>query len=291
MNDRPDDLEDRYRRESSRDPSRPSESVRRAVLNHAAQLAAERTGRSRPTGIAAGRPAARRTRWRPAIFGTLAAAALAGVLVAPQFLTLRAPPTTARPPAAASAPKTAAAPPSARNSPATPQAPDVSAKTSRADAMDHTPVAAAPSAGATGGAAAARTESAPRDEARTPAAPPTGRRELNTVENFAQPRGRQADAMVQNDPGAALRQAAETGDAHTLQMLLDERVDVDARDSSGRTPLMLATLYGQSGAVDALLARGADPSAADAQGTTPLQAALAGNQPAIAAALRRAGAR
>jgi ankyrin repeat protein len=40
-----------------------------------------------------------------------------------------------------------------------------------------------------------------------------------------------------------------------------------------------------------LLANGADPNAADARGTTPLQAAVAGGQSAIAAALRRAGAR
>jgi ankyrin repeat protein len=68
-------------------------------------------------------------------------------------------------------------------------------------------------------------------------------------------------------------------------------VDIDARDESGRTALMLATLHGQTHAVDTLLASGADPNAADAQGTTPLQAAIAGGQPSIVAALRRAGAR
>jgi len=40
-----------------------------------------------------------------------------------------------------------------------------------------------------------------------------------------------------------------------------------------------------------LLAHGADPNAADAQGNTPLQIALAGGDPAIVAALQRAGAR
>ena len=89
----------------------------------------------------------------------------------------------------------------------------------------------------------------------------------------------------------ALQRAAETGDLAGLQLLLEEDAPVDARDSSGRTPLMLATLNGQGRAVDALLAHGADPNAADIDGTTPLQAAVAANQPAIAAALRRAGAR
>ena len=94
-----------------------------------------------------------------------------------------------------------------------------------------------------------------------------------------------------SDRTVALQRAAESGDLAGLQLLLEENAPVDARDSSGRTPLMLATLNGQGRAVDALLAHGADPNAADIDGTTPLQAAVAANQPAIAAALRRAGAR
>ena len=92
--DLPDDLDERYRRASGLDPSRPSESVRRAVLEHAAQLAAQRAAKN-PSRIAgkldSRRPAANRARWRPAIFGTLAAAALAGLLITPRFLTPRAP--------------------------------------------------------------------------------------------------------------------------------------------------------------------------------------------------------
>jgi hypothetical protein len=92
------------------------------------------------------------------------------------------------------------------------------------------------------------------------------------------------------DSAAQVRRAAETGAVPQLQTLLGQ-VDIDARDESGRTALMLATLSGQARAVDMLLAHGADPNAADAQGVTPLQAAIAGDRPAIAAALRRAGAR
>jgi ankyrin repeat protein len=54
---------------------------------------------------------------------------------------------------------------------------------------------------------------------------------------------------------------------------------------------MLAVQHGRTDAVDALLAHGADPNAEDAHGTTPLEAAVAANQPAVVAALRRAGAR
>jgi hypothetical protein len=97
--------------------------------------------------------------------------------------------------------------------------------------------------------------------------------------------------MVPAALAAELRRAAEIGDVPQLQSLLGKQPAINARDEKGRTALMLATLHGQTAAVDALLARGADPNAADARGMTPLQAALAANQPAIAAALQRAGAR
>lgn len=93
------------------------------------------------------------------------------------------------------------------------------------------------------------------------------------------------------DPAVAFRRAAENGDLAGLQALLGQQSDINARDSLGRTALMLATLSGQTNAAAALLAYGADPNAADARGTTPLQAALAANQAAIAAALQRYGAR
>ena len=62
-------------------------------------------------------------------------------------------------------------------------------------------------------------------------------------------------------------------------------------NARGRTALMLAVARGHAESVDVLLAHGADPNAVDADGVTPLKAALAADQPAIVAALRRAGAR
>jgi uncharacterized protein len=100
-----------------------------------------------------------------------------------------------------------------------------------------------------------------------------------------------APAARLTGPSAELRRAAEVGDVSALQALLDRQAVIDARDESGRTALMLATLHDQTRAVEVLLAHGADPNAADTRGTTPLQAAIAGNQQAIAAALQRAGGR
>jgi Meckel syndrome type 1 protein len=114
--DESEDVDDHYRRVSALDPSRPSEPVRRAVLDHAARLAeermanAERTANKAPGGIGSTRSARQRTWRRPAAFGTLAAAMLAGVLIAPQFLAPRAPPKSASAPAQVSQPKAAATP-------------------------------------------------------------------------------------------------------------------------------------------------------------------------------------
>jgi len=323
MNDLPpskdesEDVDDHYRRASVLDPSRPSEPVRRAVLEHAARLAAERTANAErtatnaPRGIGSTRVSGRQTWWRPAAFGTLAAAVLAGVLIAPQFLTPRAPQRTASAPAQVSQPNAAATPeapterkeqprsaaderpsspapapapaPALAPSPASPEVQGNAAPTPDAAAeiaANNAPAKVQSMAKARSGAAAS--SDSETDDRRTPASTSSASGML------AAPR---AAAPVPQELAAQLRRAAETGDVSTLQALLGKHPIIDARDEDGRTALMLATLHGQAAAVNALLARGADPNAADARGMTPLQAAVAGNQRAIVAALQRAGAR
>jgi len=268
--DLPDDVDEHYRRASALDPSRPSEALRRAVLRQAADLAAERTARQGITPIDSTRPAPSRAR-RRAIFGTLAAAALAGLLITPRFLTHYASTTAVSPPPPVSRPKAAANP----------------AANSLADAPTAT---SSPEIGGD-------KPSAPPAEARSMAEPPARSADASHPDAAAQGRAaaRSAPAPMPQAPPptdpAALRRAAEFGDIHGLQTLLEERVSIDGRDASGRTALMLAIQHGHTDAVDALLAHGADPNAADAHGTTPLEAAVAANQPAVVAALRRAGAR
>jgi len=82
-----DDVDSFYRRTSALDPGRPSERTREAVLAHARRVAA---ANSRTTTELK----RRERRWRPAIFGMLAAAALAGLVVLPQILTPRVAPRT-----------------------------------------------------------------------------------------------------------------------------------------------------------------------------------------------------
>jgi Ankyrin repeats (3 copies) len=307
--DEPDDADDLYRRASALDESRPSELVRRRVLDHAAQLAAERAAKNAPPRIASARGANRTwRRRRPAIFGTLAAAALAGLLITPRFFTPSVPPgalSSARP----SAPPPQGAPPSA---PPMAALPTISAAPPATDTRNQeapAPAAAEQRANRIAGPAA---EFAAKDSpakmqnmaaARSKTAASAGiqadaRRDQDVASTATSQAGALAQPMAplaavgrSSDPAAELRRAAEIGDLSEMQTLLDKQPLIEARDENGRTALMLAALHGQSQAVDVLLAHGADPNAADGHGTTPLQAAVAGNQQAIAAALRRAGAR
>lgn len=295
-----DDVDDRYRRAAALDSSRPSDSVRRSVLDHAAKLAAERSlGRSAaqeapdiPKKLGIAPSAANQPWWRPAVFGTLAAAGLAGLLIAPQYLAPRSPSTVAKSRIDAPRIGTDAAP-----SPPL-MAQRQSREKDRAAAENAGVVAEAAQDKASSYAAPLQSES-PADTRNAPVAPTgatpmaapaeapgaTGRSESLT----GKPAGRMTGAR-NRESAAALRQAAETGDVQGLKTQLEKSSDIEARDSGGRTALMLATLHGQVAAVEALLGAGADANAADGDGVTPLQAAMNANQPAIAAALRRAGA-
>lgn len=261
----PDDIDDLYRRAAARDPSRPNESTRRSILEHAASLAAEHAARAHPIDIETARPARQRA-WWPAVVGTLAAALLAGLVVIPRLWTPSATaPATAR--AVTSAAPTA---PLSEYAPA-PVPPSATA-----------PARPPPSASADAGPSA---DAAPSVDA--------GRSDQQARQASAFV-ARQAAGLSRNhqavDASAALRRAAQTGDIPALNQAFGQPVDVDARDADGRTALMLAILNRQGGAVDALLAHGADPNAADAAGTTPLAAALAHADPSIVSSLRRAGA-
>jgi hypothetical protein len=280
------DVDERYRLLSDRDSTRPSEQLRRSILRHAAELAAQaRTGEN-SVPIELRRPAANESRWRVATYGGLAAAALAGLLIAPHFLTPSTAPMTRLSDLSARAPEPAA------EMPAAPAAPPA---TPRAFAGKQP--SPNPALGSDAGADARR---APRAQgpARESAAPQLAQTQAMPAPSAAQARASSsplpaaASARAESlDAPAALREAAQSGNVQRLEALLTERIDIDARDASGRSALMLAVLHDRKDAVNSLLAAGADPNAADTSGTTPLEAAIAAARPEIAAALRRAGAR
>jgi hypothetical protein len=244
----------------------------------------------------------------------LAAAVLAGLLIAPRFLTPSSPTqmiAKMRPPASAPPPPAAAAQsagaPSAAGAPlaALAPAPANEREASRQDRVarltaDNSRSSAARS-GATNAPRAERfgaSDSASAQSAPAPAAEPSRSRPIDSVIGGAAltpPTSPKASFGVElarpSDSASALRQAAAVGDLPRLRALLAEQPEIDSRDSSGRSALMLAVLYGHADAVGLLLASGADANAADANGTTPLQAALARNRSDMIEALRRAGAR
>jgi hypothetical protein len=88
-----------------------------------------------------------------------------------------------------------------------------------------------------------------------------------------------------------LQSASAAGDLAQATLLLDQGAAVDARDTQGRTPLLLAVAQNQLAVVRLLLARGADPNAADNAGVTPLRLAKDKDLRDVAALLERAGAR
>ena len=314
-----DNVDESYRRAAALDQSRPSERVRRAVLAHAAQVAAQRASgarASRATGSGA-MGTAGRGRW-PAVLGALAAAALAGLVVAPQLLR---PPARAPHAASQATPRPQAMSAAAQPAPAPP--PRAAPQEVSKQIVVPKPAAVQELQRRGSGAPAATLAPTPSAETQAPVASPrlkeevevTGSRlrrhsavESNSLLDVPEPApaadratspvapppvpgvtARAASAPA--DPDAQLRQAAEAGDVAGLQRLLGGQADINARDATGRTALMLATLGGQIEAVETLLAHGADPNAADTQGVRPLQAAISGNRQAIATALRGAGAR
>jgi hypothetical protein len=307
-----DDMERRFQRGLKGD-SGPSEAVRRAILEHASRMAVEHArsqpGRRTPAMLAA-------RRWST-IFGTLAAAVFAGLLVVP---ILRAPPNPHAAPQAAQAPalQSEKAPaPALQSAPApasqSAQAPaprlaelkrndtaDSGAGAQRrftADAdkpeeaaraapssSDYTRQAKTEPEAVVGAAAAPPAARAPAHASAADVAPVTGGAAMPANRNLARA------AASPGGRGESLRGAAATGDLAAVNTLLSSSFDVDARDRSGRTALMLAIAQGHADIVDALLAHGADANAADASGVRPLQMAGAQGNKRIIDSLVRAGA-
>lgn len=295
----PGDIDAEYRRASALDDSRPSERVREAVLAHAAQLARERMP---PTPRAARRARSQHplrwlADWRAPLAASVAAAALAAILITPHYLVL-GPSKPTPDELARHAPREQQAAPSSTHPP---ESLEPAAPAAAQAPPAPSPAVTAPSAVPTAPPAPTPQESAPAANAESaetpgglqapamPASRVAGGAAPAAVAPFAAPRARVA-APPASDPSAQLRQAAESGDLKGLEAAVAAHADLESRDAGGRTALLLATLNDQAAAVDFLLSRGADPNAVDAAGLRPLAAARARREDAVAEALRRAGA-
>lgn len=243
MNDVPpgqtpsDDIDSFYRRASALDPSRPSDRTRQAVLAHAKKLAGSNTGVNTKL---------RRERWwRPAVFGTLAAAGLAALLVLPQILTPHLASRTTHSTARLSEPGT--------NAPATVAA----QRKAASDLSAVSPIAAlaptesGPAADSAGANEALKAQAGSPQALRLAAE--TG--DLKRLQLFLD---QQTDVNSRDDAGrTALLLATLHGQTKAIKMLLAHGADPNAADASGVTPLSAATAANRSAIVRILKDAGA----------------------------------
>lgn len=285
-----DDLTRQYRRLGA--PEAPAPAVRERILAYAAELAAERArGRIVPLR----RP--RVFRWRPALFGTMAAAALTALTLAPLLLhRLREPAKSVQ--VAANEPvvvelsgneaggSATAAPPVQILSESSPDASPPAPRVARA-AAPPPPTEARLAANLTARSAPAAAGASAEAKATQAAA-----LDATQVAGGASVR----PALIAGRPGApapvsALPELAAQGATERVRALLEEGSPVDARDARGRTALLGAVEGGHLDTARVLLEHGADPRLADGSGLTPLAAAERGGRADLAALLRQHGAR
>jgi hypothetical protein len=290
-----------YRRMSAAEPTQPGQGVRAAVLAYATRRAAQAAAEAGVVPKQYSWQRRRRAWARPAAFGALAAGILAAFMLGPRFP--GPPPLTV---AAVTEERAAAAPPPVYadlNSSSLAQEPQPmtafpDAKPGRVprDALQRRPAAPAAADTRTANIATA----APAAQAATARAEASGRLDAERAPTAAAPAemgtapmGTATSSLAKSrkQDAAALWRAAENGDLATLRALHEQRADLNATDSAGRTALMLATLSGRTQAVEALLGYGADPNIVDADGRSPLDTARAANQEDIVNALRARGAR
>nr|WP_244647106.1 ankyrin repeat domain-containing protein [Pseudomonas baltica] len=94
------------------------------------------------------------------------------------------------------------------------------------------------------------------------------------------------DAAPPPDTRQQLRElyfdAARTGSTDRLGTFIEAHYDLDTRDESGYTALILAAYHGQTAAVEQLLASGANPCSQDKRGNTALMGAIFKGEVSIA---------
>ncbi len=91
--------------------------------------------------------------------------------------------------------------------------------------------------------------------------------------------------------GQALLAATEIGDVDQMRNLLTQRVDINARNAQGWTPLHVASAGGDITLVELLLRHGANVNAESYVGATPLDHAITyGQRKDVADLLRAHGA-
>lgn len=90
--------------------------------------------------------------------------------------------------------------------------------------------------------------------------------------------GANVDARDVQDGRTALAIATEAGQTDAAAVLIGKGANLESKDNFGNTALIRAVKHGQAAAVKLLLERGANPEASDDGGETPLMAAAGAYQ-------------
>lgn len=96
-------------------------------------------------------------------------------------------------------------------------------------------------------------------------------------------------SLVKISPRDLLRASLE-GNLETIKKAVDQDIDIDEQDQTGRIPLMLAAYNGHAEVVRYLLENDTDLTTSDNQGRTPLIFAASGSNPETVELLLENGA-
>ena len=77
-------------------------------------------------------------------------------------------------------------------------------------------------------------------------------------------------------PKVSILTASRNGNLITLNKLINEGANVNARNRNGTTAIMIAAMYGNHRTIDILVSRGANVNAKNIDGTTALMFAVRG---------------
>ncbi len=89
---------------------------------------------------------------------------------------------------------------------------------------------------------------------------------------------------------SAWEDASKRGDLRIIRNLVEQGMDVNARDGFGQTALMLAAHHGHDAVVETLIAHGADLNVTAKYGLSALMLAVVAGHAQVARRLAKAGA-